>query len=123
MSVLGRERGSGCVVHWDNWSGELFAGGNSDVVRAWDAGSQRCSSCFATNENSCVTRMRSHAPGGGVLLVGHGNGAIRVVDRRAARRAAQASSGTGFVGLHSHVAIGSGMWLGGHGGWRAQGSS
>ena len=86
------QRGSGLICEWQQFSGKLFAGGNSDFIHCWDLGSERCSSTLETNTEACITTLTTAWDpdegstqsnyGPEIVVAGHSDGSLRVFDVR-----------------------------------------
>ena len=86
------QRGSGLICEWQQFSGKLIAGGNSECIRCWDLGSEQCVSSLETNTESCVTSLttawdpdQGSVPGNygpEIVVAGHSDGSLRVFDIR-----------------------------------------
>ncbi|CDU23440.1 related to KOG1-Subunit of TORC1, a rapamycin-sensitive complex involved in growth control [Sporisorium scitamineum] len=76
------KRPSGLVVDWLQGSGHLLAGGDSRVVRVWDAHRELCVVDIPTRASSCVTSISSESDFGHLFVAGFGDGTVGVYDRR-----------------------------------------
>jgi len=106
--------GSGLVLDWQQYSGRLIAGGSCSQIRCWDLNAEKCASVIETESNECVTTINTawrydpfgagsttegfHGLGPDTIVVGHGDGTIRLFDIRANRRVSEAKSGKGRAG-------------------------
>uniref|UniRef100_A0A7S3GZW4 Uncharacterized protein n=1 Tax=Spumella elongata TaxID=89044 RepID=A0A7S3GZW4_9STRA len=50
-------KGSGLLLSWQQATGTLFAGGNSNTVRVWDLGREQCVRVFETGTKTCLTAL------------------------------------------------------------------
>ena len=97
--------GSGLVLDWQQYSGRLIAGGSSHEIRCWDLNAEKCASVIETGSNECVTTINTawrydpygsgssegfHGVGPDTIVVGHGDGTIRLFDIRVNQRVAEA---------------------------------
>lgn len=73
---------SGLVADWQQVTGHLLAGGDSRVIRVWDAHRELCVCDIPTRTSSCVTSISSEADIGHIFVAGFGNGTVAVYDRR-----------------------------------------
>lgn len=98
--------GSGLVLDWQQYSGRLIAGGSSNKIRCWDLTAEKCVSAIETESNECVTTITTawrydpygagstaegfHGLGPDIVVVGQGDGMIRLFDVRANQRVSEA---------------------------------
>lgn len=90
---------SGLVLDWQQYSGQLIAAGNSDVIRIWDVNSERCGHEIKTDSDACITTlttpwhselqdgvtgMGNNGVGPNLLVAGLSDGSIKVFDKRMA---------------------------------------
>ncbi|CAO1633933.1 unnamed protein product [Sympodiomycopsis kandeliae] len=73
---------SGLVADWQQVTGHLLAGGDSRVIRVWDAHRELCVCDIPTRTSSCVTSISSETDIGHIFVAGFGNGTVGVYDRR-----------------------------------------
>ncbi|CAO1634074.1 unnamed protein product [Parajaminaea phylloscopi] len=73
---------SGFVADWQQVTGHLLAGGDSRVIRIWDAHRELCVCDIPTRTSSCVTSISSESDIGHIFVAGFGNGTVAVYDRR-----------------------------------------
>lgn len=73
---------SGLVADWQQVTGHLLAGGDSRVIRVWDAHRELCVCDIPTRVSSCVTSISSEADIGHIFVAGFGDGTVGVYDRR-----------------------------------------
>ncbi|KAJ1032147.1 hypothetical protein NDA18_001645 [Ustilago nuda] len=76
------KRPSGLAVDWLQGSGHLLAGGDSRVIRVWDAHRELCVVDIPTRASSCVTSISSESDFGHLFVAGFGDGTVGVYDRR-----------------------------------------
>jgi len=110
--LVAGQRGSGLVTEWQQFSGRLIAGGNSNLIRCWDIEAERCANALESNVGACVTTLTTAwdfdmfgyggIGGGGALgspsargysgigpdivVAGYGDGSLKVFDIRAQRK-------------------------------------
>ncbi|KZT01152.1 WD40 repeat-like protein [Laetiporus sulphureus 93-53] len=80
--MLPVERGSGLVTDWKQIGGSLLIGGDSRVIRMWDAHTESQVNDLETNSDSPVTALASDEGSSSVFLASFSDGAIKVFDRR-----------------------------------------
>ena len=93
--VADTSRGSGLVMSWQQTSGTLVVGGNSNTLRLWDLGREQCVRVFNTGFDTCTTALASRSvssemPGGTFggqsnlswTFAGFADGSIAVFDER-----------------------------------------
>jgi regulator-associated protein of mTOR len=96
------QRGSGLICEWQQFSGTLVAGGNSNYIRCWDLGSEQCGTVLETNTDACITTLTTAwdadqgiMPGGyngmgpETIVAGLSDGTLRVFDIRSPEVAAR----------------------------------
>lgn len=90
---------SGLVLEWQQQSGRLIAGGNSNSIRCWDLETEKCSTVIATKSKACVTSLstiwqnepvaggslQNHVLGPDVVVAGQSDGLIKLFDMRSSR--------------------------------------
>ncbi|OAJ40186.1 hypothetical protein BDEG_23950 [Batrachochytrium dendrobatidis JEL423] len=79
--ILPGSRGSGLHCKWQQSNGYLFVGGDSRVIKVWDAEEELCVQEMPTRSVSQVTGV-SVDPSGIMLLVGFIDGSVKLYDRR-----------------------------------------
>lgn len=90
------KHGSGLICEWQQWSGNLLAGGNSQYVRCWDLESEKQVNQLDAKVNAYVTTLTtawdSEQDGTGhqgigkdVVVAGHSDGTIKIFDLRTNR--------------------------------------
>ena len=68
------------ILSWQQNSGTLVTGGNSNTIRVWDLGREQCVRVFNTNLNTCTTAIASKSvqmETNSELMMGQGNEANR----------------------------------------------
>ncbi|ORE04983.1 WD40 repeat-like protein [Rhizopus microsporus var. microsporus] len=75
-------RQSGLVTDWHQARGYLFTGGDSKVIKIWDAHQELPVMDIPTQSLACVTSITSDQVSGNVIVAGFGDGSIGVYDRR-----------------------------------------
>ncbi|PWN27133.1 hypothetical protein BDZ90DRAFT_232692 [Jaminaea rosea] len=73
---------SGLICDWQQSTGHLLAGGDSRVLRIWDAHRELCVCDIPTRTSSPVTSLSSESDVGHIFVAGFGNGTVAVYDRR-----------------------------------------
>ncbi|PWN49601.1 hypothetical protein IE53DRAFT_135871 [Violaceomyces palustris] len=76
------KRPSGLIVDWLQVSGHLLAGGDSRLIRIWDAHRELCVCDIPTRASSCITSISSETDMGHIFVAGFGDGTVGVYDRR-----------------------------------------
>ena len=77
-------RGTGLLMEWQQTRGTLVCSGDTNVIRLWDTNREVCAAEFQTEADSCVSSLTSDKLAGDIIVVGFGDGAIKVFDRRIA---------------------------------------
>ncbi|EIW63818.1 ubiquitin-binding TORC1 subunit KOG1 [Trametes versicolor FP-101664 SS1] len=80
--VLQVKRGSGVVTDWKQSGGTLLVGGDSRIVRVWDAHTESQMMDLDTNAESPVTALMSDTGSAPTFLAGFADGAVKIFDRR-----------------------------------------
>ncbi|KAH9056937.1 raptor N-terminal caspase like domain-containing protein [Lactarius vividus] len=80
--IISVRRGSGVVVDWKQAGGFLLVGGDSRIIRVWDAHTEAQLLDLETNSDSPVTAIASERGPSSVLLAGFADGVTKVFDRR-----------------------------------------
>ncbi|KAG0761248.1 hypothetical protein G6F32_001269 [Rhizopus arrhizus] len=75
-------RQSGLVTNWHQTHGYLFTGGDSKVIKVWDAQQELSVMDIPTKSLACVTSITSDQVNGNIIVAGFGDGSIGVYDRR-----------------------------------------
>ena len=103
--------GSGLVLDWQQYSGRLIAGGSGNQIRCWDLNAEKCASVIETESSECVTTINTawrydpygvgsttegyRGLGPDTIVVGHGDGTIKLFDIRVKRQVAETQKGKG----------------------------
>lgn len=103
--------GSGLVLDWQQYSGRLIAGGSGNQIRCWDLNAEKCASVIETESSECVTTINTawrydpygigsttegyRGLGPDTIVVGHGDGTIKLFDIRVKRHVAEVQKGKG----------------------------
>lgn len=90
------QRGSGLICEWQQFSGSLIAGGNTNSIRIWDLSVEQCSTVLETNTDACVTALSTawdeelglmpssyQGMGPDIVVAGQSDGLLKVFDIRA----------------------------------------
>ncbi|EGO19096.1 hypothetical protein SERLADRAFT_454001 [Serpula lacrymans var. lacrymans S7.9] len=80
--VIQVRRGSGVIVDWKQSSASLLVGGDSRIIRVWDANSETQVLDLETNSDSPVTAIVSDNGPSSMFIAGFADGVVRVFDRR-----------------------------------------
>ncbi|KAG0287659.1 hypothetical protein BGZ96_008451 [Linnemannia gamsii] len=80
--MLPSSKGTGTITDWQQGRGALLVGGDARVIRVWDAAREFCISDIPTRSGAPVTSITSDQVSGNIFVVGFGDGAVRVYDRR-----------------------------------------
>ncbi|KAG0224848.1 hypothetical protein BGW42_004831 [Actinomortierella wolfii] len=80
--MLSSSKNTGTIFDWQQGRGSLLVGGDARVIRVWDAAREYCVSDIPTRSGSPVTSITSDQVAGNIFVVGFGDGAVRVYDRR-----------------------------------------
>ncbi|KAG2035660.1 raptor N-terminal caspase like domain-containing protein [Suillus americanus] len=75
-------RGSGLVLDWKQSGGTLLIGGDSRIIRVWDAHTETQVLDLETNCESPVTSITSDQGSSSTFIVGFADGLVKVFDRR-----------------------------------------
>ncbi|KAG1056672.1 hypothetical protein G6F43_001453 [Rhizopus delemar] len=73
---------SGLVTDWHQARGYLFTGGDSKVIKVWDAHQELPVMDIPTQSLACVTSITTDQVNGNIVIAGFGDGSIGVYDRR-----------------------------------------
>ncbi|KAF5351586.1 hypothetical protein D9758_007263 [Tetrapyrgos nigripes] len=76
------QRGAGLVMDWKQSSGILLVGGDSRVIKAWDAQTEIQHLDLETNSDCPVTSIVSDPGSTQTFVAGFGDGVVKVFDRR-----------------------------------------
>ncbi|KAI0714649.1 hypothetical protein C8Q76DRAFT_795507 [Earliella scabrosa] len=79
--VLQVKRGSGLVTDWKQSGGTLLVGGDSRIIRVWDAATESQVMDLDTNAESPITALVSDS-GSSTFLASFADGTVRIFDRR-----------------------------------------
>ncbi|KAF9107970.1 hypothetical protein BGX27_008521 [Mortierella sp. AM989] len=80
--MLPSSKSTGTIADWQQGRGVLLVGGDARVIRVWDAARELCTSDIPTRSGAPVTSITSDQVSGDIFVVGFGDGAVRVYDRR-----------------------------------------
>jgi len=80
--VIPVRQGSGVVMDWKQSTGMLLIGGDSHVIKVWDAQTETQSLDLDTNSDSPVTAIASDLGSSQIFVASFANGVIKVFDRR-----------------------------------------
>uniref|UniRef100_UPI00358F8B59 regulatory-associated protein of mTOR isoform X2 n=1 Tax=Myxine glutinosa TaxID=7769 RepID=UPI00358F8B59 len=74
--------GAGLVFNWEQHTGLLLVSGDARVVRVWDCEQEKKVQDIPTGADSCVTSLSCDSFSNSLLVVGLGDGSVRLFDRR-----------------------------------------
>ncbi|XP_046854750.1 regulatory-associated protein of mTOR-like isoform X4 [Xenia sp. Carnegie-2017] len=77
-----RGNGAGMVVNWEQQTGWLMASGDVRHIHVWDTQREMKLQDIPTGAESCVTSIVSDYIGRSLLVIGCGDGSVRLFDRR-----------------------------------------
>ncbi|KAF8641036.1 hypothetical protein AX17_000681 [Amanita inopinata Kibby_2008] len=80
--LIQMRQGSGMVMDWKQAAGTLLVGGDSHVIRAWDAQTETQGLDLETNSDSPVTCIASDPGSSQTFLASFADGTVRMFDRR-----------------------------------------
>ncbi|KIJ13751.1 hypothetical protein PAXINDRAFT_170081 [Paxillus involutus ATCC 200175] len=80
--MINVRRGSGLVMDWKQSGGSLLVGGDSRVIRVWDAHSESQVLDLETDSESPVTSLASDHGSSSTFVAGFADGVVKVFDRR-----------------------------------------
>ncbi|RPD64751.1 hypothetical protein L227DRAFT_540999 [Lentinus tigrinus ALCF2SS1-6] len=80
--VLHVKRGSGVITDWKQSGGTLMVGGDSRIIRVWDAHTESQVMDLDTNAESPVTALASDSGSSSVFLASFADGTVKMFDRR-----------------------------------------
>jgi len=80
--VVQMKRGSGIIMDWKQTGGTLLVGGDSRIIRVWDAHTETQVLDLDTNSDSPVTSMMSEQGSSSTFLASFADGEVKVFDRR-----------------------------------------
>ncbi|KAJ7292684.1 hypothetical protein C8J57DRAFT_1160952 [Mycena rebaudengoi] len=75
-------QGAGVVLDWTQSSGLLFVGGDSRIIKIWDAQTETPTLDFDTNSESPVTAIVCDAGPSQLFAASFANGEVKIFDRR-----------------------------------------
>ena len=87
------DKGStGLILEYQEYGGQLLAGGNTKQIRCWDMASEKCRNVFDTGSDAMLTTLTSawgysfnegySGLGPDILIAGYSNGMIKLYDTR-----------------------------------------
>ncbi|EPQ60061.1 WD40 repeat-like protein [Gloeophyllum trabeum ATCC 11539] len=76
------KRGSGVITDWKQNGGSLMVGGDSRVIRVWDAHTESLLMDLETKSDSPITSMASDPSSSPTFLAGFADGTVNLFDRR-----------------------------------------
>jgi len=80
--MINVRRGSGLIMDWKQSGGSLLVGGDSRIIRVWDAHTESQVLDLETNSESPVTSMASEHGSSSTFIAGFADGVVKVFDRR-----------------------------------------
>jgi len=80
--VIQLRQGSGLVLDWKQSTGSLLVGGDSRVIKVWDAQTETQSLDLDTNSDSPVTAIVSDSGSSQTFIASFADGVVKVFDRR-----------------------------------------
>ncbi|KAF7965708.1 hypothetical protein HWV62_42187 [Athelia sp. TMB] len=80
--VVQMKKGSGFIMDWKQSGGTLLVGGDSHIIRVWDAHTETQVVDLDTNAESPVTSMMSDYGSSSTFVAGFADGNVKVFDRR-----------------------------------------
>ncbi|KZP15647.1 hypothetical protein FIBSPDRAFT_895647 [Athelia psychrophila] len=80
--VVQMKKGSGFIMDWKQTGGTLLVGGDSRIIRVWDAHTETPVVDLDTNAESSVTSMMSEYGSSSTFVAGFADGNVKVFDRR-----------------------------------------
>ncbi|KAF5376558.1 hypothetical protein D9757_008290 [Collybiopsis confluens] len=80
--IVPTRHGAGMVMDWKQTSGILLVGGDSKVIKTWDAQTEIQGLDLDTASDAPVTSIASDAGSTQIFIAGFGDGWIKVFDRR-----------------------------------------
>ncbi|KAF8808186.1 hypothetical protein BYT27DRAFT_6605724 [Phlegmacium glaucopus] len=80
--VIQLRQGSGLVLDWKQSIGSLLVGGDSRVIKVWDAQTETQSLDLDTNSESPVTAIVSDSGSSQTFIASFADGVVKVFDRR-----------------------------------------
>ncbi|KAJ7163422.1 hypothetical protein C8R43DRAFT_879598, partial [Mycena crocata] len=84
VQLVKQSRDAGIVMEWEQSTGTLIVGGESRIIRVWDAYTETSSMDLNTNSENPVTSIVSHdsIAHSQIFAASFGNGEVKVYDRR-----------------------------------------
>ncbi|KIK81985.1 hypothetical protein PAXRUDRAFT_832495 [Paxillus rubicundulus Ve08.2h10] len=80
--MINVRRGSGLIMDWKQSGGSLLVGGDSRIIRVWDAHSESQVLDLETDSESPVTSLASDHGSSSTFVAGFADGVVKVFDRR-----------------------------------------
>lgn len=80
--MINVRRGSGLILDWKQSGGSLLVGGDSRIIRVWDAHTESQVLDLETNSESPVTSIISDSGSSSTFIAGFADGVVKVFDRR-----------------------------------------
>ncbi|KIJ66511.1 hypothetical protein HYDPIDRAFT_109558 [Hydnomerulius pinastri MD-312] len=80
--MINVRRGSGLIMDWKQSGGSLLVGGDSRIIRVWDAHTESQVLDLETNSESPVTSIASDHGSSSTFIAGFADGVVKVFDRR-----------------------------------------
>ncbi|KAG9313880.1 hypothetical protein JVU11DRAFT_4648 [Chiua virens] len=80
--VINVRRGSGLTLDWKQSGGSLLVGGDSRIIRVWDAHTESQVLDLETNSESPVTSIISDPGSSSTFIASFADGVVKVFDRR-----------------------------------------
>jgi len=80
--VIQLRQGSGVITDWKQTTGNLLVGGDSRVIKIWDAQTETQGLDLDTNSDSPATAIVSDNVSAQTFIAGFADGAVKVFDRR-----------------------------------------
>ncbi|TFK24262.1 hypothetical protein FA15DRAFT_619557 [Coprinopsis marcescibilis] len=80
--MIAVRQGSGVVMDWRQSAGTLLVGGDSRVIKTWDAQTETQGLDLETNSDSPVTAICSDHVSNQTFIASFANGAVKIFDRR-----------------------------------------
>ncbi|KAF8131557.1 hypothetical protein EV363DRAFT_1398647 [Boletus edulis] len=80
--LINVRRGSGLITDWKQCGGSLLVGGDSRIIRVWDAHTESQVLDLETNSESSVTSITSDNGSSSTFIAGFADGVVKMFDRR-----------------------------------------
>ncbi|KDR78409.1 hypothetical protein GALMADRAFT_245577 [Galerina marginata CBS 339.88] len=80
--IISSRQGTGLVMDWKQSGGILLIGGDSRVIKVWDAGTETQGLDLETNSESPVTAIASDSGSTKTFLASFADGVVKLFDRR-----------------------------------------